>query len=69
MGQLDLVVLGPGGQRLTTNEHHARGERVAFHGLDLYSMYTSIAAVLEYLDRVDPKTAQLARTRYACLTP
>jgi len=53
-------------------EHNAQketGERVAFHGLDLYSMYTSIAAVLEYLDRVDPKAAQLARTRYACLTP
>ncbi len=53
-------------------EHNAQreaAERVAFHGLDLYSMYTSIAAVLEYLDRVDPKTAQIARTRYACLTP
>jgi protein-L-isoaspartate(D-aspartate) O-methyltransferase len=44
-------------------------ERIAFHGLDLYSMYTSIRAVLEYLDRVDPKSARVARTRYACLTP
>lgn len=53
-------------------EHNAQrktAERAAFHGLDLYSMYTSIAAVLEYLERVDPKTARLARTRYACLTP
>ena len=40
-----------------------------FHGLDLYSMYTSIHAVLEYLDRVDPKSAQVARKRYGCLTP
>jgi len=51
------------------NAHHTAAKRVAFHGLDLYSMYTSIRAVLEYLDRVDPKCAQLARTRYACLTP
>ena len=51
------------------NACRSPAKRVAFHGLDLYSMYTSIRAVLEYLDRVDPKSAQLARTRYACLTP
>ena len=45
------------------------GERVAFHGLDLYSLYNSIRSVLEYLDAVDPRTAQVARQRYGCLTP
>ena len=30
------------------------GERVAFHGLDLYSLYDSIRSVLNYLDEVDP---------------
>jgi len=44
-------------------------ERVAFHGLDLYSLYSSIRSVLKYLDEVDPETANLARERYACLTP
>ena len=44
-------------------------ERVAFHGLDLYSLYNSIRSVLDYLDRVDPKTAEVARRRYGCLTP
>jgi erythromycin esterase-like protein len=29
----------------------------------------SIAAVLEYLDRVDPAAARVARERYGCLTP
>ncbi|MGD8384294.1 MAG: protein-L-isoaspartate(D-aspartate) O-methyltransferase, partial [Lysobacterales bacterium] len=43
--------------------------RVAFHGLDLYSLYSSIRAVLEYLDEVDPETAALAKERYGCLTP
>ena len=45
------------------------GNRVAFHGLDLYSLYNSIRSVLDYLDSVDPRTAQVARRRYGCLTP
>jgi erythromycin esterase-like protein len=32
-------------------------------------MRGSIAAVLEYLDKVDPEAAAVARERYACLTP
>jgi len=32
-------------------------------------MNASIAAVLAYLDRVDPKAAEAARARYACLSP
>lgn len=43
--------------------------RAAFHGLDLYSLYDSIRAVLKYLDEVDPATARVARQRYGCLTP
>jgi len=43
--------------------------RVGFHGLDLYSMFTSIAAVVTYLDGVDPGAARVARARYGGLTP
>src|SRR5665647_582607 len=43
--------------------------RVAFHGLDLYSLYNSIRSVLSYLDDIDPQTAKVARQRYGCLTP
>ncbi len=43
--------------------------RVAVYGLDLYSVFTSIRAVLDYLDRVDPQAARVARLRYGCLTP
>lgn len=53
---------------LREHNQHAT-QPVAFHGLDLYSLYNSIAAVLAYLDEVDPPTAQLARQRYGCLTP
>jgi protein-L-isoaspartate(D-aspartate) O-methyltransferase len=44
-------------------------KRVAFHGLDLYSLFNSIRSVLNYLDDVDPQTARVARQRYGCLTP
>lgn len=54
-------------------QHNARlGNRdrhVGFYGLDLYSMYGSIAAVLDYLEDVDPATAAVARERYGCLMP
>lgn len=41
--------------------------KVGFYGLDLYSLYRSIAAVLDYLDRIDPEAAKQARDRYSCL--
>jgi protein-L-isoaspartate(D-aspartate) O-methyltransferase len=44
-------------------------QRVGFYGLDLYSLFTSIGRVLEYLDRVDPEAARIARVRYGCLAP
>ncbi|WAS99528.1 erythromycin esterase family protein [Nannocystis poenicansa] len=50
-------------------ERRDRSRRVAFYGLDLYSMFTSIAHVLAYLDRIDPDAARVARGRYGMLTP
>jgi erythromycin esterase-like protein len=40
--------------------------KVGFYGLDLYSLYTSIEAVLGYLDKIDPDAARRARYRYSC---
>ena len=47
----------------------AASGRAGFFGLDIYNMHGSIAAVLEYLQRVDPEAAEVARERYGCLTP
>jgi len=44
-------------------------EQCGFYGLDIYNMRGAIAAVLAYLDKVDPEAASTARERYACLTP
>jgi erythromycin esterase-like protein len=43
-----------------------RAPQVGFYGLDLYSLYTSIAAVLDYLLKIDPEAARRARYRYGC---
>ncbi len=52
------------------NEQIAAPEnKVGFYGLDLYSLSSSIEAVLNYLESMDPETAEVARVRYGCLTP
>jgi protein-L-isoaspartate(D-aspartate) O-methyltransferase len=43
--------------------------RAGFYGLDIYNMSDSITAVLDYLDKIDPEAAAVARERYGCLTP
>jgi erythromycin esterase-like protein len=40
--------------------------KVGFYGLDLYSLYTSMEAVVAYLEEIDPAAAERARERYAC---
>ena len=40
--------------------------KVGFYGLDLYSLHSSIEAVVGYLDKADPEAARRARARYAC---
>lgn len=40
--------------------------RVAVHGLDLYSLHSSMAEVIRYLETVDPQAAEQARQRYSC---
>jgi erythromycin esterase-like protein len=53
--------------------HHNEGlspeRRTEFRGLDVYSLNSSIEAVLRYLDETDPDAAREARGRYGCLSP
>jgi erythromycin esterase-like protein len=48
------------------NERRPPRERAGFYGLDLYSLFGSIEAVIGFLDQVDPEAAQRARYRYSC---
>ena len=47
------------------NDRHPKN-KVGFYGLDLYSLNSSVQAVVRYLDKVDPEAARRARARYAC---
>ncbi len=60
------VILDFIGWLRSVNEELRPAERVGFYGMDLYSLHASIAAVLDYLDKVDPAAARRARDRYAC---
>jgi erythromycin esterase-like protein len=51
------------------NAQRPAEERVELRGLDIYSLHSSSSAVIEYLDRTDPRAAAEARRRYGCLTP
>jgi protein-L-isoaspartate(D-aspartate) O-methyltransferase len=44
-------------------------QRAGFYGLDLYSLYSSARAVIDFLEDVDPDLASVARWRYGCLSP
>ena len=48
------------------NRSRPASRQAGFYGMDLYSLFTSIRAVLGYLDRTDPEAAQRARSRYSC---
>jgi erythromycin esterase-like protein len=48
------------------NDERPAAERAGFYGLDLYSLHSSINAVLAYLGKVDPAGAERARYRYGC---
>jgi erythromycin esterase-like protein len=48
------------------NTGRGRETQVGFYGMDLYSLFTAIQAVLAYLDRNDPEAARKARARYSC---
>ena len=47
------------------NARRERDSRVGFYGMDLYSLHTSMAVVLDYLGKIDPDAARRARYRYS----
>ena len=48
------------------NDGRPATQQVGFYGIDLYSLFSSMQAVLAYLDRTDPDAALRARRRYSC---
>lgn len=44
-------------------------QKVGFYGLDVYSLWESMETLINYLQKEDPETAQLARQVVACFQP
>ena len=49
-----------------SNSSRGENTRTGFYGLDLYSLFNSMEAVIKYLEGVDPEAARRARYRYSC---
>jgi erythromycin esterase-like protein len=48
------------------NEGVPPEQQAGFYGMDLYALYSSMRAVLEYLEETDPEAAHRAQERYGC---
>jgi erythromycin esterase len=51
------------------NEERPEEEKVGFYGLDVYSLWESMDAVMAYLRGRDPRLAREAAAAYACFEP
>lgn len=53
-------------------EHNSRKqpkEKIGFYGLDVYSLWESMEIMVDYLEKEDPDTAELARNALVCFEP
>lgn len=50
------------------NATQPQRQGAGFYGMDLYSLFGSIQAVVDHLERTDPAAARRAQARYACFT-
>lgn len=44
-------------------------KRIGFYGLDVYSLWESMEAIMKYLNKVDPKALKVAETAFQCFEP
>jgi len=51
------------------NAERGPGEPVGFHGLDVYSLWQSLRAIMDYLEVHDGGAAATARRAWSCLEP
>jgi len=51
------------------NQHQNNDGKVGFYGLDVYSLWDSMYAMVDYLEKEDPQTAQTVRKAIQCFEP
>jgi erythromycin esterase len=51
------------------NKPFTANERVGFYGLDVYSLWESMEAIMTYLEKVDPRALKIAEKAFHCFEP
>jgi erythromycin esterase-like protein len=51
------------------NEKHTAAKKVGFYGLDVYSLWESMEAIMVYLKKVDPFAWKIAAAAWHCFEP
>jgi erythromycin esterase-like protein len=51
------------------NQLQQGDKKVGFYGLDVYSLWDSMYAMMDYLEKEDPQTAQTVRSAIKCFEP
>jgi erythromycin esterase-like protein len=51
------------------NKKLSEEQRVGFYGLDVYSLWESMEAVIKYLGKIDPEAVKTAIEAYSCFEP
>jgi erythromycin esterase-like protein len=49
--------------------NEGRREKAGFYGLDVYSLWDSMQAIIDYLEKTDPEAAKTAKQVYMCFEP
>ena len=56
-------------RRYNDQRRLSEDRRVGFYGLDVYSLWDSMRAVVDYLEHIDPQLAANAKRAYRCFEP
>jgi erythromycin esterase len=65
----EIVALAEWLRRYNDQRRLAEERRIGFYGLDVYSLWDSMRAVVQYLEGVDPELAKGAKQAYRCFEP
>jgi erythromycin esterase len=53
----------------TWNDNRPAEQKIGFYGLDVYTLWESLAEVSDYLERTDPEAAKAALQAFRCFQP
>jgi len=65
----EIVELTEWVRRYNDQRRFPDDRKIGFYGLDVYSLWDSMRAVVDYLDRIDPQLAASAKRAYRCFEP